>query len=83
MSGYLGNSDAGSEHTLIISENGIDAARRHIQGRVLTHCLDCGEPINEQRRAFAEKHGMKCVYCIDCQQYHDTPQRVKMLTYLL
>ena len=80
MSGYIGNPDAESEHALILSENGIHAARMMIPtGESSTHCLDCGEPIPYARRT--AQRG--CKYCIDCQPLHDTHQRVKMLDRIL
>ena len=31
-------------------------------------CLDCGEPIDEERRAAMEKMGMRCDLCITCKE---------------
>ena len=80
LSGYIGNPDAESEHALILSENGIAAARAALpKGESRTHCLDCQELIAEARR-----QAMKgCVYCIVCQPKHDTKPRVKMLDKIL
>lgn len=80
MSGYAGNSDLESEHALILSENGIGAARAMLPtGDSATHCWDCGDPIPEARR-IAQKG---CKYCINCQVDHDKAPRVKMLDRIL
>lgn len=80
MSGYAGNPDAESEHALILSENGIAAARSMLPtGSSALYCLDCGDPIPEARRQ--AQRG--CKYCIECQPYHDVLPRVKMLDRIL
>lgn len=83
MSGYIGNPDAESEHAMILSENGIAASQSMLQGQVLTHCLDCGEPIAEARRQAALKSGHKCEYCIECQPAHDKSPSIRMLDHIL
>lgn len=83
MSGYGGNPDMEAEHAIILSENGVGAARAMLQGRVLTHCSDCGDPIPEQRRLYAIKANMKCEYCVTCQSSHDKAPRIKMLDHVL
>lgn len=83
MSGYTGNPDAESEHALILAENGVEAVRTMLVGRVLAVCLDCGDPIPEARREFAVKLGHKCEYCIVCQADHDEPPKIKMLDRIL
>jgi phage/conjugal plasmid C-4 type zinc finger TraR family protein len=80
MSGYLGNPDAESEHALILSENGIAAARAMIPtGASASHCQDCGEPIPQARRVAQTG----CKYCITCQPNHDRSPRIKMLDRIL
>lgn len=83
MSGFAGNPDLESEHALIMSENGVEASRAMLIGRVLTECLDCGNTINPKRVEYALKHNMKCEYCIDCQSNHDQVPITKMLTRML
>ena len=83
MSGYGGNPDAEAEHANILAENGIHAARQMLEGRVLTHCLDCGVAIPHARRAYAVRANIKCEYCVTCQGEHDTPRRIKMLDHVL
>ena len=83
MSGYTGNPDAEAEHALILAENGINAARSMLQGPVLTECQSCAEPINPKRVHALQAAGMKCMYCIICQQKHDKAPRVKMLDRIL
>lgn len=83
MSGYIGNPDAEAEHALILSENGINAARSMIEGPVLEDCLDCGEEINSMRVEAMRKIGMRCMYCITCQPKHDRAGGIKMLDRIL
>lgn len=83
MSGYIGNPDAEAEHALILAENGIAAAQAMLQGKVLTHCLDCEEPIAEPRRQAAIKSNHKCEYCISCQPNHDKAPSIRMLDRIL
>ncbi len=83
MSGYLGNPDAESEHALILAENGVAASQAMLVGRVLTHCLDCGDEIPPARRAFAHKLQHKCEYCVTCQEEHDKLPKIKMLDRIL
>lgn len=83
MSGYTGNPDAEAEHALILAENGIAAAQSMLEGRVLTHCLDCEEPIAEARRQVALKSNHKCEYCISCQPNHDKAPSIRMLDRIL
>lgn len=83
MSGYGGNPDMEAEHASILAENGIHAARQMLVGKVLAHCLDCGDPIPEARRAYADRANIKCEYCVSCQEGHDTPRRIKMLDHVL
>ena len=83
MSGYIGNPDAEAEHAMILAENGIAAAQSMLEGRVLTHCLDCEEPIAEARRAAAIKSNHKCEYCISCQPAHDRAPAIRMLDRIL
>ena len=83
MSGYTGNPDAEAEHALVLSENGINASRMMLLGRVLSHCNECGDPIPEARRQYALKAEMKCEYCVPCQAYHDRAPRIKMLDRIL
>jgi phage/conjugal plasmid C-4 type zinc finger TraR family protein len=80
MSGYTGNPDAEAEHALILSENGIAQARAALpSGESAVNCNDCGEPIPEARRVAQQG----CRFCIECQPFHDTHQRVKMLDRIL
>lgn len=65
MSGYAGDADL-SLHQAIQGENGVEAIRQSMVGAVLTHCLDCEEPIPEARRQLAIRDGMKCEYCVSC-----------------
>jgi RNA polymerase-binding transcription factor DksA len=60
---------------MILSENGVDAARQALVGSVLTHCLDCGDAIAPARRENAVKLQMKCVRCIVCQEVFDKKPR--------
>lgn len=83
MSGYTGNPDAEAEHAQILAENGIAAAQSMLEGRVLTHCLDCEEPIAEARRQVALKSNHKCEYCISCQPAHDRAPAIRMLDRIL
>lgn len=85
MSGYIGNPDAEAEHAMILAENGIAAAQSMLEGRVLTHCLDCEEPIAEARRQAAIKAKHKCDRCVSCQAAFELiPQpRIRMLDYML
>ena len=83
MSGYIGNPDAEAEHAMILADNGIAAAQSMLEGRVLTHCLDCEEPIAEARRAAAIKSNHKCEYCISCQPAHDRAPAIRMLDRIL
>ena len=83
MSGYIGNPDVEAEHAMILAENGIAAAQSMLEGRVLTHCLDCEEPIAEARRAAAIKSNHKCEYCISCQPAHDRAPAIRMLDRIL
>lgn len=83
MSGYIGNPDAEAEHAMILAENGIAAAQSMLEGRVLTHCLDCEEPIAEARRQVAIEANHKCEYCITCQPNHDKAPSVRMLDRIL
>lgn len=81
MSGYTGNPDAEAEHALIISENGVEAARSMIPDGSTTYmqCLECGEDIPEARR-LAQKG---CKYCVTCQVLHDKAPNIKMLDRIL
>ncbi len=83
MSGYIGNPDAEAEHALILSENGIAAARSMIDGPVLEVCLDCGDEIAAERVAALRRMQMRCMYCIKCQSAHDRPSGIKMLDRIL
>lgn len=85
MSGYTGNPDAESEHALILNENGIEACREVLQGRVLLHCVDCGDVIPKARVAFLASKDIKCERCIGCQEVEDKlPKRsIKMLDRIL
>lgn len=81
MSGYIGNPDAESEHALILSENGVQAAREALPDGSITYmqCLECGDDIPEARR----KAMPGCKYCVACQQYHDGKPKIKMLDRIL
>jgi RNA polymerase-binding transcription factor DksA len=83
MSGYAGNSDLEAEHALILAENAVHAARSMLNGPVLTDCIECGEQINTARVELLKRIGMKCMYCISCQENHDAPPRTKMLDRIL
>lgn len=86
MSGYIGNPDAESEHAMIISENGIHAARQGlVMGRVFEFCQDedCGEEIPQARRNFFLQKGQLCKYCVDCAPKHVKHVRIKMLDRVL
>jgi RNA polymerase-binding transcription factor DksA len=82
MSGY-GGADLESELAIQMSENGIEAHRQALQGRVLSECLDCGQEINPKRVEFLRSKNMKCEYCVDCQSNHDGIKLPKMLTNML
>ena len=84
MSGYLGG-DAGSEHALVIAENGVRTSQQLLEGDVLTHCVDCGGVIPDGRRLYAIKVRMKCDRCVSCQEVTDKRPRprIKMLDYIL
>lgn len=83
MSGYAGNSDLESEHALILAENGVNACRSMVEGPVLEECLDCGDDIDPRRIEAMKKIGMRCMYCILCQERHDKPHGFKMLDRIL
>lgn len=83
MSGYTGNPDAESEHALILSENGINAARSLVEGPVLEECMDCGEDIDPRRVETMRRINMRCMYCIRCQPKHDKAHGIKMLDRIL
>lgn len=85
MSGYTGNPDAEAEHALILAENGIYAAQQELSGRVLTHCLECGEEIDPKRIQFCVDKNMKCEYCIICQAIIEKQPKakVRMLDWIL
>lgn len=84
MSGYIGNPDAESEHALILSENGVHAARQQLEeGTVEQYCLDCGEDIPEARRQFFIERNQKCHYCVHCAPKHTKSQRIRMLDWVL
>lgn len=83
MSGYGGNPDMEAEHANILAENGIHASRLMLEGEVRTHCLTCGKPIVEARRAYALRADIKCEHCVVCQEDHDAPRRIKMLDHVL
>lgn len=84
MSGYIGNPDAESEHAMIISENGIHAARQNlIAGRVNKFCDECGEDIPQARREFFLARDQRCLHCVDCAPNHVIQTRVKMLDRIL
>lgn len=83
MPGYDGNPDSGAEAALEHVDNLIHASRSMLQGPVLSHCLDCGDPIPVARREAAKAAGIKCTYCIQCQSSHDKAPKVKMLTHIL
>jgi phage/conjugal plasmid C-4 type zinc finger TraR family protein len=79
MSGYAGPDDE-SLHAIIMSENGIAAARSMLPvGESAVICYDCGEDIPEARR----KAQKGCKYCIDCQKHHDRMPKVRMLDHVL
>lgn len=85
MSGYIGNPDAEADHALILNENGINAVREALSGRILTHCRECGDQIDPKRVALARSYGMRCELCIDCQREEDKKPktRIKMLDRIL
>lgn len=85
MSGYTGNPDAEAEHALILSENGVEASRKALEGSVLDNCMECGEAIAEARKSAARKFNMKCHFCIACQRTVDARggPRIKMLDRIL
>jgi RNA polymerase-binding transcription factor DksA len=71
MSGYAGVDDE-AEHALIISENGVKASQALLEGRVLSECLDCGVEIPQARIDALTKNGMRCEYCVNCQDRNAT-----------
>lgn len=83
MSGYIGNPDAEAEHALILAENGVEAHREQLRGKVYSHCLDCGEEIPAARIQAAIKMKIRCEYCIHCQSDHDKVKKRKMLDRIL
>lgn len=83
MAGYGDTPDAGAEAALDHVDNLIYASRSMLEGPVLSHCLDCGDPIPVARRSAAKAAGIKCTFCIQCQSSHDKAPRVKMLTHIL
>lgn len=83
MSGFSGDPDAESKLAIQMSENGIEAHRQALQGRVLTECLDCGREINPKRVEFLRSKNMKCEYCIECQSKYDGIKLPQMLTKML
>ena len=85
MSGYTGNPDAESEHAMVLSENGINDARKELNGPVYHHCEDCGDDIAPNRVAYMKANGMRCTRCLDCQEAYDKKpkQRTKMLDWVL
>jgi phage/conjugal plasmid C-4 type zinc finger TraR family protein len=79
MSGY-GNPDEESECAMALVETGIAVARMMIRhGPASKICLDCGEPIPENRRLASPG----CRYCIACQVFHDRLPRVNLVTKML
>lgn len=82
MSGYGGPDDE-SLHAIVLSENGIAAARSMLVGPVLSECQDCGEDIAPARVEFMRQKGMRCLYCIHCQPKYDKAPKVRMLDNIL
>ena len=82
MSGY-GSVDSDSELASQMAENGIEAHRQVLKGRVLTKCQDCGEDINPLRVEALRKNNMKCEYCITCQEHHNGISIPQMLIKML
>lgn len=68
---------------MILAENGVRASSSLVEGPVLDECLDCGDAINQLRKAALQKVGMKCMYCITCQPKHDKAGGIKMLDRIL
>lgn len=83
MSGYTGNPDAEAEQALIINENGIHASRMQLEGPVYTECQNCGDDIPEARVLALKRNGMKCMYCIGCQDKCNRAPKIKMLDRIL
>lgn len=85
MSGYTGNPDAEAAHAMILSENGIDDARKELNGPVYEHCEDCGDDIDARRVAYMVSKGIRCTRCIVCQEAYDKKpkKRTKMLDWVL
>ncbi len=81
MSGYLGNPDAESEHAIILSENGIQAARSKLpSGRFrFQFCFDCGDEIPTMRREAI----VGCMFCVLCAPAYERIGKVKMLDRIL
>lgn len=82
ISGYLGDSSsAAAEIADDMVSNELHALRKDTySGPSLSHCMECGDPIPEARRA-----AVKCKLCISCQEYFDKlpKQRTKMLDKIL
>ena len=80
MSGYAG-ADADAEHALILNENAIHAARQLLPSGNFRFrfCQDCGEEIAEKRRALLPG----VMYCVECAEFHQVRQKVKMLDRIL
>lgn len=79
MSGY-GKPEDGAECGMALAETGIAVARMMIRtGPASKICLDCGDPIPENRRAASPG----CIYCIQCQPNHDKRPNVKLVTKML
>lgn len=83
MAGYGDTPDAAADAARDHVDNLVHASRELLEGPVLGVCLDCGDPIPAARREAAAKIGIKCCYCINCQEDHDKAPSVKMLTHIL
>jgi len=79
MSG-MGGPDDEAMHAQVLVDNYVELIRQHIpRGESRVRCLDCDEAIPEARRE-AQKG---CLYCIDCQEDHDSLPKVKILHHIL
>lgn len=79
MSGYGGPDDE-QEMAQAIVDSGIALARAMIpRGPGSKVCLDCGDPIPEERRAVQPG----CRYCVTCQVAHDRMPGLNIVTKML
>ena len=79
MSGY-GKPEDGADCAMAIVDTGVAVARMMLgNGPSSKVCLDCGDPIPENRRLASPG----CRFCITCQPFHDNRPNVKLVTKML